>query len=170
MNRMLRRTWLSALTVALTAGHIEAQSAITHYSWQDDRTFEPYTWTARAITGAIALGGNTKAFSEGSQVTITFDNGPLRVLTSAAGFWRAWSHIEPDILITAEMFRLDQDPGALVSGNFLCEEDNPAKWLVFYESYFMSSSQLNMLVFSTEEQPFDINSPGLCGTFSYVID
>lgn len=74
---------------------------------------------------------------------------------------------------TAEVFRLSDNPGSLQNGNLLCGDADPEQSLyaVFYEqSLFGGDPTLTMAVFVSTEPPFDINSPGLCGTFNYEID
>ena len=154
------------------AGGANAQSAIEHHAWQDARSFQPISTTARAITGAISLSGNPDFASEGSTMTISFENGSKVGLISKGAWWRTWD-IGSEAKQTAEVFRLERDPGVLLYGNTLCGDtmqDQPI-FVVFYESsLFGGELILNVGFFQSQEPPHDINSSGLCGTFSYAIE
>lgn len=148
-----------------------AQSAIERHVWQDARSFAPYSRTAATITGEIALSGNDAFATEGSTMSISFGNGASVDLTSEGASWRTWD-VGGQGKQTAEVFRLSDDPGSLQNGNTLCGDGDPAQGLfaVFHEqSLFGGDPSLTMAVFQSGEPPFDINSPGLCGTYSYEI-
>lgn len=144
------------------------QSATEHHAWQDQRTFEPMSRTASAITGAIELFGNPSFADVGSTMRIAFAGGRQPVdLTSVGASWREWSI--GGGMQTAEVFRMSADPGSLLNGNALCGE--PARFLVFSEGSMMGGGgMLEVAVFSGHEAPFDIQSEGLCATFNYVIE
>ncbi|MEI6340268.1 MAG: retropepsin-like aspartic protease [Verrucomicrobiaceae bacterium] len=145
------------------------QSAISHYVWQDQRSFEPISRTATMITGKIKLSGLSEFGHPGSKMTITFGNGKSAVLTSVGASWREWNHVNRE-KVSAEVFRFDRDPGKLENGNMLCGGGNArddARYIVFFEYYFADHLNLGVDVFGSENVPKDINSPGLCGTFSF---
>ncbi|MBB5723515.1 hypothetical protein FHS72_003160 [Loktanella ponticola] len=148
-----------------------AQSAIERNVWQDARSFAPISRTAAAITGEIALSGDEAFATEGSTMSMSFGNGVSVDLTSEGASWRTWD-VGGQGKQTAEVFRLSDDPGSLQNGNTLCGSDDPAQSLfaVFYEqSLFGGDPSLTMAVFQSSEPPFDINSSGLCGTYSYEV-
>ncbi|TIY12240.1 MAG: hypothetical protein E5V16_00250 [Mesorhizobium sp.] len=86
----LQRRYPVALAIAvfLICGPVLAQSAMEHHVWQDKRKFDPYSRTAKSITGAIRLSGNPGFASRGSKLTITFENGKNVELTSVGASWR----------------------------------------------------------------------------------
>lgn len=149
---------------------LSAQSAIERHAWQDARSFAPISRTASAITGAITLSGNPEFAIEGSSMGLSFGDGAAVTLTSQGAFWRTWD-VGGQGKQTAEVFRLFDDPGPLQNGNTLCGGGGPEPlYAAFYEqSLFGSDPTLTMAVFQSIEAPFDINSPGLCGTFTYEI-
>lgn len=152
------------------ASEVGAQSAIERYAWQDARTFEPISRTATAITGAITLSGNPEFASEGSTMSLSFANGAAVKLTSVGASWRTWDLSGEKQ--TAEAFVFSEHPGQLQNGNTLCggEDSGQELYAVFYEhSLFNLPPTLNLALFEATEPPFDINSPGLCGTYSYEI-
>jgi hypothetical protein len=156
------------VTVAFIASSLSVtgQSAIEHHMWQDQRTFEPMSRTAMAITGAIALSGNQSFGEVGSTTEISFDGGEPIELTSMGASWRAWNVTGE--AQTAEVFRLASDPGILLNGNTLCGD--PARYIVFSEgSSYGGDLMLEVAVFSSKKPPFDINSEGLCATFNYLM-
>lgn len=159
-------TKLSAtcLIVCLMPHLAMGQAALEHHVWQDKRSFEPMSRTARAITGQIKLSGSSEFARPGAKLTITFGNGKSVVLTSVGASWREWSDVDKR-KVTAEVFRLDRDPGSLEQGNTLCS--GAARYFAFFEYYFSGQRFLGLDVFSSESVPKDINSPGLCGTFSF---
>ncbi|TYC64096.1 hypothetical protein FMN63_28130 [Stappia sp. BW2] len=156
-----------AIVASLLSGPVFAQSAIEHHVWQDEREFEPFSRTAEAITGAIRLSGNNQFATPGSKMTITFGNGKKVQLTSVGASQRQWDDVD-DKMMTAEVFKVAQDPGTLLNGNTLCGK--AATFLVFHETSSFGDSLLGVAAFEGSEEPKDINSPGLCGTFNYVID
>lgn len=161
---------LSAICVAvcLIPSLAAAQAAPEHYIWQNKGSFEPMSHTARAITGPVKLSGNPNFATPGSIMTLTFANGDVVELTSVGASWRKWSDANQE-KVTAEVFRLDHDPGELVQGNTLCGDPkkNSARFIVFYENLFLGQLLLGIDVFQSNNSPRDINSPGLCGTFSF---
>lgn len=161
---------LSATCVAacLIPGLAAAQAAPEHHIWQGKGSFEPMSHTAQAITGPITLSGNPKFASSGRMMTLTFGNGDAVELTSLGASWREWS-VATQEKVTAEVFRLDHDPGKLVQGNTLCGDPrkNPARFIVLYEDVLIGQLLLGIDVFQSKDSPRDINSPGLCGTFSF---
>lgn len=147
-----------------------AESAIESHLWQEARSFEPYSRTASAITGVISLSGNPDFASVGSSMNMTFGTGAFVRLVSEGASWRAWE-IGSQERHTAEVYRLSNDPGELRNGNTLCSDGDSAQSLyaVFYEQRLLVGDvALMMAVFRSAEPPFDINSTGLCGTFTYT--
>ncbi|TCN32487.1 hypothetical protein EV184_104153 [Sinorhizobium americanum] len=125
--------------------------------------------TAETITGSIKLSGNPHFATPGSEVTITFGNGKTVALTAVGASWRQWDDSEPR-KVTAEVFRMDRDPGTLANGNSLCGNptENPARYIVFHEDLlFDGTPLLGVAVFESKNVPKDINSPGLCATFNF---
>lgn len=168
MNRIVTIFLMSWLTPNLAIG----QSAPEHHVWQDKRSFEPMSRTAEVITGPIKLSGNKKFASPGSKMTIAFGNRKSATLTAAGASWRQWNDADP-AKVTAEVFRLDRDPGKLINGNTLCGDPakNPARYIVFYEGSLLGKTPLlGVAVFESRKAPKDINSAGLCGTFSFYVD
>jgi hypothetical protein len=147
------------------------QAAPEHHVWQDKRSFEPMSHTAQAIVGTIKLSGNPHFATPGSKMTIAFGNGKSAKLTAAGASWREWD-IADHGKITAEVFRLDHDPGKLEQGNTLCGDPkkDPARYVVFYDSALGQTQLLGMAVFESKNVPWDINSPGLCGTYSFLTE
>lgn len=147
------------------------QSAIEHHAWQDAGSFEPDSRTAMSITGPITLSGNPDYAVPGSVMTMTFNNGRQVELTSVGASWRNWSVVDNE-KYTAEVFQFDQDPGELLNGNRLCGSGDGTTplYAVFLEQSVLGlPPSLGMAIFQSVEPPQDINSPGLCGTFSYSI-
>tara|TARA_A100001391_G_scaffold196835_1_gene176052 strand:- start:583 stop:1392 length:810 start_codon:yes stop_codon:yes gene_type:complete len=102
---------------------------------------------------------------------MTFGNGAFVRLISEGASWRTWE-IGSKEKQTAEVFRLSNDPGVLRNGNTLCSGRDTAQSLyaVFYEQRLLVGDMaLMMAVFRSVEPPFDINSTGLCGTFTYTV-
>ena len=164
------RLLASSLIIA-TSTSVWAQSATEHHAWQDASTFEPASRTASAITGAITLSGNVDFASPGSEVEMTFGNGNTVGLVSVGASWRSWVFGSEEKQ-TAEAFQIDRDPGELINGNSLCGTDRAevSMFAVFYESsLFGLPPKLNLAVFQSAEPPIDIESLGLCGTYSYDI-
>ena len=125
-----------------------------------------------AITGTITLSGTDAFATEGSKMRLAFGNGAAVGLTSEGASWRTWD-VGGQGKQTAEVFRLSDDPGSLQNGNTLCGDGDPEQsiYAVFYEQSLVGDDPtLTMAVFESTEPPFDINSSGLCGTFSYEID
>jgi hypothetical protein len=123
--------------------------------WQADRSFEPLSTTAMAITGPIAFSGGTLVF-----------NGTEAVGIESLGVQPgAWG--DDGGTATAEVFRMTSDPGTLLNGNRLC--GGAARYAVFYADDTFGPT-LNALFFESEEAPRDASSPGLCGSFNYSID
>lgn len=164
--KLIAGIWLA---MACSVGSASAQSAIEHHAWQNRALFEPFSRTAMAITGAIVLWGNPDFAEPGSTMRMTFEAGPSIDLVSVGASWREWSLGGGKQ--TAEVFRIDKDPGELLNGNTLCGGDDAARYLVFFEDDMMGGGRsLQAAVFSGSEPPAGINSDGLCGTFSYGID
>ena len=112
MNKLSAICLLACLTPNLAMG----QAALEHHVWQDKRSFEPMSRTAQAITGPIKLSGNRHFATPGSKMTITFGNGKSAALTAVGASWRGWGDADHE-KVTAEVFRLDHDPGKLEQGN-----------------------------------------------------
>jgi len=164
----MNRFFLS-FALIVTGSMAHSQAAIERHVWQDVRSFEPYSRTSSAITGTITLSGNSQFAVEGSEMTMTFENGAVAKLTSVKAMWRTWAYGE-DRKQTAEVFRFAGDPGTLLHGNTLCGDiaTGHKLYAAFFEgSFFDGSPSLNIAVFQSVEPPADINSTGLCGTFSY---
>ena len=170
------RKCLILIAILLVSQRVSAQSAIEQHVWQEARSFPPLSRTALAITGEITLSGNAQFATKGSMMSMTFENGAMVFLTSEGASWRAWGLIGADKK-TAEVFRLSDDPGPLQNGNTLCggnqgraSDQEHHLYAVFYEdSLFGLDPLLTLAIFKSTKPPFDIDSPGLCGTYSYVI-
>ena len=120
-----------------------------------------------AITGAIRLSGNPDFAEVGSTMQISFDRGEPIGLVSEGASWREWSVAGGKQ--TTELFRLSRDPGELLNGNTLCGDN--VRYLVFSEGDVLGETRLlEVAVFDSDTPPFDINSDGLCATFTYVVD
>lgn len=165
----LKHSYLLALaiTASLLSGPVLSQSALEHHVWQDKRKFEAYSRTAEAITGSIQLSGNPNFATPGSKMMITFGNGKKVDLTSVSASWRQWN-VANDNNVTAEVFKIGEDPGTLLNGNTLCS--TTAQYMVFHESSSFGVSLLGVAVFEGSKEPKDIGSPKLCGTFNYSAD
>lgn len=101
-------------------------------------------------------------------MTMTFGNGKKIELTSVGASWRHWD-VAADKKVTAEAFKMASDPGVLENGNTLCS--GHASYVVFHDASSVGDTWLlGMAVFDSKKQPHDINSGGLCGTFSYSTD
>ncbi|MET3897009.1 hypothetical protein ABIB57_000946 [Devosia sp. UYZn731] len=163
---LLLASKLACLGAMVWSLPVVGQSAVEHHIWQDQSTFKPMSRTAIAITGAIALTGNPSFAEVGSTTKISFDGGEPIELSSVGASWRQWS-LNGETR-TAEVFRLASDPGTLRNGNALCGD--PVRYLVFSEgSVFGGDQVLEIAMFSSKKAPFDINSEGLCATFSYLV-
>ena len=149
----MRRAIFSVLLLACGTG-AWAQSAIERHAWQSGIALEPLSRTAAAITGPVKV----------TRVSVAF--GKKAVPAKSVGmFWRDWgSNGEQH---TAEIFKLASDPGTLLRGNTLCDKD-AARYVVFWESVELFGSAVNMAVWSGDKPPFDGQSEGLCGTYSFV--
>lgn len=174
MNKagMKINTKAAAVTCVLLAQPAFAQSAIERHVWQEGWSFSPISRTAVAITGPIMLSGNEVFATEGSAMRLTFGNGATVELTSEGASWRTWD-VGGQGKQTAEVFRLSSNPGSLQNGNTLCGDGEAEQnlYAVFYEQrLFGGDPTLTMAVFKSTEPPFDIDSSGLCGTFSYQIN
>ena len=172
-ERFLKISSLRSLgaLVALTgfASLSLAQSALERHVWQEARSFSPVSRTAVAITGEITLSGNDRFAEPGSTMRMTFGNGAVVDLVSEGASWRPWEIGSPDKQ-TAEVFRLSEDPGPLVNGNSLCGagEAGEALYAVFFTDRFMDGPlTLILAVFQSPDPPFNINSDGICGTYSF---
>lgn len=162
---MQLKSWFLTATLALLAspqmGH--AQSALSHYIWEDSGSYQPFSRTSISITGPLQL-----TPMEGKLTLHLGGKGPF-YLSSEGVFYREWGLDLSGEKITAGVFKIDRDPGLLLNGNTLCG-DIAARYLVFYDELWHSSHLLELAVFSSKSPPFDINSDGLCGTFNYSIE
>ncbi|MFV0386119.1 hypothetical protein [Paracoccus sp. (in: a-proteobacteria)] len=159
------------LGIALIASTACSQSAIEQRPWQEARTLVPISKTAEAITGAITLSRNSDPASKQAAMNMTFAKGTTVTLLSEGTSRQSWGRpdAEPQ---EAEIFRLSRNPGILENNNTLCGGEQPEQqiYAVFSEnSLFGPPPALTLTVFQSAEPPFDINSPGLCGTFSYEL-
>jgi hypothetical protein len=120
-----------------------------------------------AITGAIVLWGNPDFAQVGSTMRMTFEAGSSIDLESVGASWREWN-LGGGGKQTAELFRVAKDPGVLLNGNTLCGDD--VTYVAFFEGDLMGGGRsLQLVMFSGEEVPVDVNSDGLCATFNYEI-
>ncbi len=156
-----------ALASMVLASPVAAQSAIEHHAWQDRARFEPFSRTAMAITGAIVLWGNPDFAEPGSKMRMTFEAGPSIDLVSVGASWREWD-LGGGGKQTAEVFRVDSDPSVLLNGNTLCGDE--VTYLAFFEGDLVGTRLLQLVAFSGEDVPKDVNSAGLCATFNYEIE
>jgi hypothetical protein len=148
-----------------------AESDIEHHIWQDKRKFEAFSHTATAITGSISLSGNRLFATAGSKMNLTFGNGKTVQLVQIGAVRQVFS-LETDEKVTAEIYRMDHDPGILENGNSLCggTKDTTPIFIVFFEASVLGSEPLlETVVFQSKKAPIDRDSPGLCGTFNYSI-
>lgn len=104
-------------------------------------------------------------------MTITFANGKAVRLTSVGASWRQWDDASSGKM-TAEVFQMDNDPGALGGGSSLCGDPktSPARFIAFTEGSSSGLPLIRLAIFSSAKAPQDINSDGLCGTFNYVAE
>ena len=87
---------------------------------------------------------------------------------SVGASWREWD-LGGGGKQTAEVFRVASDPGELLNGNTLCGDD--VTYLAFFEGDLLPGTRLLQLVaFSGDDVPVDVNSAGLCATFNYDIE
>ena len=166
-------TGLAAIFYSVTAfpNHVCSQSTVEHHVWQDKRKFEAFSHTSTVITGSISLSGNPNFASVGSTMKMTFANGKSVKLTQVLSAWRPWSDVD-DKKVTAEVFRLDRDPGKLLNGNTLCGSVENSKhiYVVFYEDTLLGTEPLlELAIFRSRQPPFDGNSQGLCSTYNFYI-
>lgn len=167
----LAKTFGLSFALSLGAGASFGQSAAEHHIWQDARYFTPYSRTAAAITGPIHLSGNAVFATPGSRMYLRFANGTGVELISEGASWRGWEY-SSDAKQTAEVFRAASTPAELLNGNRLCggASDLPM-FFVFHEAVtYTQSNILSLAVFQSAAPPSDINSDGLCGTYTYEID
>ena len=134
--------------------------------WREQRSFQPVSRTAEAITGPVTLSA-----ASGGRMVLTFGDGKSVGLIPAGGGRREWDFASPGETTMGEVFRLSRDPGPLLLGNVLCGDPktSPARFVVFLDR---SSSDgvpaLGAAVFESRKAPYDIHSPGLCATYNYT--
>lgn len=147
-----------ALSVSLASSAF-AQSAIERHAWQYPRPLVPLSRTAEAITGPVRV----------TDRTIVFNGRAVR--TVFRGYrWRVWDLFDREKR-TAGVYELLGDPGKLRQGNTLCGGTERARFVVLWESYSaLSGGAVNMAVWSSATPPENKDSPGLCGTFNYVLN
>ena len=165
---------LAALLSSVSASPnvVYAQSAIEHHVWQDKRIFQAFSHTSTAITGSIGLSGNPNFATKGSKMILTFGNGKAVQLIQVGAAWRKFSLVT-DEKVTAEIFRMDHDPGKLENGNSLCggKQSKTPIYIVFFEGSILGGTPLlETAVFQSRKIPNDRDSAGLCGTFNYSIN
>ena len=155
----------------LTAGAAQAMATATPQPpiWRSQKNFEPISHTAEAITGALNFSGAPDAALAGSPLKLRFARGKPVVLTSVGMATARWQEFGDIQMRSAEIFRLDHDPGRLNNGNRLCggAKDPPARYIVLFQSPTPDAGLLSAAVFQSAAPPQNIDSPGLCGTFSY---
>nr|WP_158387887.1 hypothetical protein [Comamonas testosteroni] len=144
---------LLALTLALCTAPAIAQSALDQDLLGQ---FEPLSRTAIAITGSIQITPSSIIFVGKS------------VKTEKQGkYWRVWG--SGTRKHSAIVYALKSDPGQLLQGNTLCGLEQ-ARFAAIWPSYDeFSGRSVEVAVYSSEIPPVDGSSPGLCGTFSYVL-
>lgn len=159
------RSWIITAVLALfiipQGGH--AQSALSHYVWQGSGVYQAFSRTSKIITGPVQL------VEDGGSLTLHFGEKGSSHLSSEGMFYREWGMDLSGKQVTAEVFRIDRDPGKLLNGNTLCG-DTKARYLVFHDELFLDTHLLNLAVFDSESPPYDIQSEGLCGTFNYSVE
>lgn len=162
---MIRGTFAAILLAGACPAF--AQSAIERHVWQDARTFEPVSRTATMFTGAITLNGH-EAFAElGRKLVVEFEKGPTVVMSSAGAFDRTWTMNGGRQ--TGEMFEMNLE-GLQPFAESLCGEGEEAwpLYAVFAEDQSLSGAlQLHLAVFRSPIRPVNIDSRGLCATFTY---
>ncbi|MGL4235724.1 hypothetical protein [Tabrizicola sp.] len=148
--------YLVTAAFILASGVAEAQGGM--WFWEEDRSFVAISTTAMAITGDITLSGQPEA----------------RVMTVATGARVDLSfigNVEANWSLTGAgpgpggVYDVIGDPGAMLNDNSLCGAGTPATFVVFSED----GNSMQMAAFSGA-QPESIDSPGLCGTYSYAIN
>lgn len=143
------------LALVSVCGHALAQAAPEYKIWQDKKQFEPSSRTSSAISGPVKISKNTISFNGGRPVK----------LSEVGMFWREWDVIDGKESVT--LYHMGEDPGPLVNGNYLCSEEEKAQYIAFYNVYDGDFADFGISIFSGKKAPFDVNSPTLCGTFSY---
>lgn len=131
--------------------------------WSAERSFQPLSGTSESVTGAITI---TPA-EDG--LTLRFGNGATTTLTLVADTQTPFN--DTDAKVPGKIFALDNDPGKLINDNTLCGADQPARHVVLSEIPGTDDdSVLTAAVFSSEKPPVDMTDPGLCGTYSYMVE
>ena len=121
------------------------------------RAFDPMSRTANAVTGPVIA----------SESRLIFGNGAQTALSHLSDTSADWGDSGTDV--TAQVFAMEADPGELLNGNTLCGGDSPSH-LVAYQNEIFGMWSMTLAVFHGEDVPEDLDSPGLCGTYSYALD
>lgn len=145
------------ITAALLLAAAPALAEVWTMPWQEDASFEAYSTTAESVTGDIAISGSESekvlSLSTGDEIGLSF-------VEDRSSGW----NLNDNEVWPGGVFAIDEDPGPLVNGNSFCGAE-AATYLVFTP---LDDTLLQMAVFSGEA-PENIESPGLCGTFNYII-
>lgn len=120
-------------------------------------TFEPMSRTAEAITGAISISTDQIVFENGVSAGLRLVN------PSAKGMWTYSG--EP---LLAQIFEIKDTVGVLLNNNTLCGEE--PSYLVVYQSESFGSWNLSLDFYNGSKVPIDRLSPGMCSSFSYILD
>ena len=110
------------------------------------------------MTGDISISGSD---SEKVLTTSTGDEIGLTFVEDRSSGW----NLNDNEVWPGGVFAIDADPGKMVNDNTLCGAED-ATYLVFTP---LDETLLQMAVFSGDA-PENIESPGLCGTYNYIIE
>ena len=146
-------TYLRA--ASLVAGLTLSAPALAEPITASPQAFNPYSRTAQAITGPIILSDTRAVFGNGSAVELKL------IDPTAEGAWEFMSEETSQ----AQLFEVSGDPGELLQGNTLCS--GPPHFMTALQDESFGSWVLELAFWDGDEQPTSINSPGLCGTYSY---
>lgn len=118
-------------------------------------TLQPVSRTATAITGpvriapdSITFGKRTVKAAKVARTTAVWDPGSRKA-------------------VEGTVHRLAADPGVLLNRNRLCGPREPARYVVVWRSVEAWGTTVTLGVWSSAKAPTSVDSPGLCGTYSY---
>ncbi len=170
MINRINKMFIICLSIYLAPNIVIGQTILEHQVWQSCQSFEPMSHTAQAIIGAIEFCQNPYLAIPGSKMLVTFGNSKPVMITAIGSSWREWDTDKK--LAKANVFRMSNDPGKLQYDNTLCGTITEKKslYIAFYRSFIGKNAYLGASVFMSEDIPADINSPGLCGTYSFLIE
>lgn len=149
-----------ALAACWLATTSQAQDAML--PWEGDQTLYALSTTAMAITGDISLSGPEEV------LRITTASGAEIWLSLHEARSSGWSLTDGEVW-PGMVYQVTEDPGALEGGNTLCGND-PARFAVLSPIANEMLGDYVQLAFFSGDAPENIESPGLCGTFSYALN